>query len=191
MFVMNKKKKLIISIVIILLLIVVIASSTYAFVLARTNEGSVSTGSGMLGINYVTPDDIGGTLIPSSSRDGGLFTSTTASLKTGSQVALFNMYITPTTLTKLNIKALKWEAEGLRDTNDDGVLDVVCTGNGDFSEAVVGTPIKMINGCQLDYVDTTFNIYIWLDASILDTALDGGAFRAKIGADSVDITGTY
>ena len=33
------------------------------------------------------------------------------------------MYITPTTLTKLNIKALKWEAEGLRDTNDDGVID--------------------------------------------------------------------
>jgi len=188
---MDKGKKIIVSIIIVFLIIVVIISGTYAFLLAMTNDGEASTGSGMLGINYDTPDDIGGMLIPSDDRSGGLFTSTTASLKTGSQRALFNMYITPTALNNLNITALKWEAEGLRDTNNDGTLDIVCFNNGNFSAAEVNRAIKIINGCELDYVDTTFNIYIWIDANILNTSLSGATFRAKIGADSVDITGTY
>ena len=188
---MDKKKKLVIAIMVVLLLIVVVSSTTYAYIIGMTNEGSASTGSGMLDINYATPGDITGNLIPSADRSGGLFTTTTASLETGSQIAYLNMYITPTALTNLNIAALKWEAEGLRDTDDDGEDDVVCSWTGNFSTAEVNKAIKVINGCQLDYSDTTFNIYIWLDASLLNTSLSGATFGATIGADSVDITGTY
>lgn len=188
---MDKKKKLIISIISILLLVVIVSSSTYAYIVAVTNEGNTDTGSGMLGINYNAPNDITGMLIPSTDRSGGLFATTKASLETGSQIAYLNMYITPTALTNLNISALKWETEALRDTNNDGVLDVVYTNNGDFNGALVNESIKVVEECELDYEDTTFNIYIWLDANLLDTSLSGATFDANISADSVDITGTY
>ena len=37
----------------------------------------------------------------------------------------------------------------------------------------------------------TYNIYIWLDASLIDTSLDNSRFAAKISADTVQITGNY
>ena len=188
---MSREKKIIFSIAMVILLIVVVTSSTYAFLAATTNDGSTNAGSGMLGINYEPPGDIGGTLIPSLDRSGGLFTSTTASLKTGSQKALFNMYLTPTALTNLNISSFKWETEALRDTNNDGVQDVVCSKNGNFNGATVNTAIKIVDACELTYDATTFNIYIWLDSSTFDSSISGASFGASIGADSVNITGTY
>lgn len=188
---MDKRRKLIISIVMVILLVVIVGAVTYAYIVAITNSGDVNNSSGMLDINYDAPADITGSFIPSTDRSGGLFTTTKASLVAGSQVAYLNMYVTPTALTNLNISALKWETEGLRDINDDGTLDVVCYKSGNFSTALVDEPIKVVDACQLDYDDTTFNIYIWLDASLLNTSLSGATFGAKIGADSVDITGTY
>lgn len=190
---MNRKKKIIISIISVLLLIVVVGAATYAYIVAITNEEDVNTGSGMLDINYSEPGDITGTLAPSPDRSGGLSTCATASLKDGSVDAILNMYITPTALTNLNIEALKWEAEGIRNG------EVICSGSGNFSTAVVDEPIKLfsndvtddIDDCMLSTDETIFNIYIWLDADLINTSLGGVSFGATIGADSVDITGLF
>lgn len=190
---MTGKKKIVISIISILLLIVVVGAVTYAYIVSITNEGNTTTESGMLGINYGEPDDISGNFVPSTDRSGGLSTSATASLKDGSVGAILNMYITPTALTNLNIPALKWEAEGIRNG------EVICSGSGDFSNAVVGEPISLfvndvtdnIDDCILSTDETTFNIYIWLDVSLLNTSLGGVSFGATIGADSVNITGNF
>ena len=182
---MSKKKSVFISIVIVLLVIVVVTAVTYAYFASITNEEQVGTGSGMLGINYVKPGDLTGTLMLSTDRGGGLKTTATASLTEDSEGALFNMYITPTQLTNLNIPALKWEVEGVREGN------VVCYGNGDFGSAEVGTSIKILNGCSLSTTATTFTIYIWLDSSLVNSAVGGASFDAKIGADSVPITGGF
>lgn len=190
---MNRNRKIIISIISIILLIIVVSIGTYAFIVAITNNEDVGTGSGMLDINYTEPSDITGTLAPSVERSGGLFTSAKASLKDNSVDAILNMYITPTALTNLNIPALKWEAEGIRNG------ELVCSGSGNFSTASVDTPIKLfvndvtdnIDDCMLSTTETTFNIYIWLDASLIDTALGGVSFGATIGADSVDVTGRF
>lgn len=193
---MGKKKNLVISIILVILLIVVVVSTTYAFLSAITNEEEVGAGSGMLDINYTKPNDLtdeNSSLYPSSTRNGGLKATATASLKTGSEVAIFNMYITPTALTNLNIPALKWEAEGIRDG------EVICSGNGNFSGATVNEPIKLfvndindnIDDCVLSTDETTFNIYVWLDSSLVQGSPAGATFGAKIGADSVQITGGF
>ena len=39
--------------------------------------------------------------------------------------------------------------------------------------------------------NTTFDIYIWLDANLINTALNDNRFTAKISADTVQITGSY
>ena len=180
---MNKKKNVIVAIIIVVLIVFVVSSITYAYLLAMTNEEIVDNGSGELDINYVKPNDLTGGLAMSSNREGGLKSVATASLNEGSVDALFNMYITPTVLTNLNIPALKWEVEGVRNGS------VVCYNSGDFSSAVVDTKIKILDSCQLDYSETKFTVYIWLDSSLVTTSVGGAQFDAKIGADSVPITG--
>lgn len=182
---MNKKKNVIVSIIVVVLLIVFVSAVTYAYLLAITNEADVDTGSGKLDIAYSKPADLTGNLTISDSRNGGLKTTATASLNTGSEDALFNMYITPTVLTNLNIPALRWEVEGVR--ND----EIVCTGSGDFSNAVVDTKFKILDSCKLSTDVTTFTVYIWLDSSLITTSVGGAQFDAKIGADSVPITGGF
>ena len=181
----NKRKSIIVSIVSVIVLILLVSGASYAYIVASTNEVNVDTGSGNLDINYVKPSDITGKLSASSDRSLGLKAISSASLKTGSVDALFNIYITPTALTNLNIPALKWEAEGVRDGT------VVCSDSGDFSSATVGTKIKVIDSCMLSTTVTTFNVYIWLDASLITTSISDASFGAKISVDSVPITGEF
>lgn len=182
---MDKRKSIIISIAVVMGIILLVSGVSYAYIAAATNEVNVDTGSGKLDINYVKPSDITGKLSASSTRNNGLKSSASASLKTGSVDALFNMYITPTSLTNLNIPALKWEVEGVRDGS------VVCSGSGDFSSATVGTTIKVIDSCTLSTTVTTFDVYIWLDASLITTSISDASFGAKISVDSVPITGNF
>lgn len=180
---MNKNKKIIISIIIVVLLILLVFGATYAFLATRTNEGGINTGTGKLDINYTMPNNITGELSPSAIKENGLKAVATASLNAGSVDALFNMYINPTALTNLNIPALKWEVVGMQGGT------TVYTNKGDFSTAVVNTPIKIVDGYQLSTTSTTFNVYIWLDETLINTAINNASFGAKISSDSVPITG--
>lgn len=181
---MGDKKKVIISIIGVIMIIIMVVAATYAYLMAVTNEGNIdNTGSGELSISYQKPSDLTGNLAISTSRDNGLKAVATASLNEGSVDALFNMYITPTALTNLNIPALRWEVEGVRDD------EIVCTGSGDFSDAVVDTKFKILDSCELSTDVTTFTVYIWLDANLITSSVAGSQFDAKIGADSVPITG--
>ena len=183
---MDKKKKVIISVIIVILLTIVVSAVTYAYLIAITNEGVIdTTGSGELSIDYQKPADLTGSLSMSANRESGLKTTATAKLNDGSVDALFNMYITPKALTNLNIPALKWEVEGVRNGQ------IVCSDNGDFSNATVDTKFKILDGCKLSTDITTFNVYIWIDANLVTTPVGGAQFDAKIGADSVPITGGF
>lgn len=185
-----KKKGMITYIILVLSLVVGVTAVTYAFLLFITTERDINTGSSMLGIDYVKPADLNGanlSLSPVSSREEGLKTSGSAAIQADSEDALFNMYITPTTISdSLKIGAFKWEAEGKRNGS------VVCSGTGDFSGAVVGQKIAIIEGCALTTDITTFDIYIWLDYTDPSYGPVGMAeFTATIGADSVPITGGF
>lgn len=183
---MNKKKSIIISIIFVIVIIVLISSSTFAYISARTKEENIGTGSGMLDINYsITPENITGNLVSSINRESGLKAVATVSLKTGSEVALLNMYVTPTALTNLNISAFKWEVEGI--SGD----EIVYTNENDFSTASENTPIKVVDGYALTEDDTIFTIYIWLDASLVNSPIENVSFGAKITADSSPLTGNF
>ena len=60
-----------------------------------------------------------------------------------------------------------------------------------FSTAVKDTPITIVDKYELKSTNTTFDIYIWLDANLINTALNDNRFTAKISADTVQITGSY
>lgn len=183
---MNKKKKIIVATVIVSIIILLVAGATYAFIISMTNEGDVKTGSGLLDINYTAPDTsvFSGVVIkPSADRSGGLTTSAVASLDTTSVRSLFNMYITPTALTNLDISALKWEVEGILNG------EVVYSDDGDFDGKSVDSRFTIVDSYELSTYATTFNIYIWLDESLIMNAIDNASFGIAIGADSTQITG--
>ena len=183
---MNKTKGIIISVILVFLIIVLVSSSTYAYFILRTNDVGVDTGSGMLDINYsIEPENITGAIISSMDRESGLKAIASVSLKPGSEVASLNMYVTPTSITNLNIDAFKWEVEGI----NDGL--VVYENSGDFSSALEGIPIIIVDGYTLSEAETIFNIYIWLDASLVNSPIAGVNFGAKITADSVNVTGEF
>ncbi len=181
-----KKKKIILSIAFVLLLVIIVFGCTYAFFVNRTGERSITNTSGKTDIVYSITENITGVhLTPSDAASGGLNSVAVARLNTNSVPTAFNIYITPTSIDGLNVAALKWEVIG---TNND---EVVYSNNGDFSTASNDTPITIVNKYELKSTDTTFNIYIWLDASLIDTSLDNSRFAAKISADTVQITGNY
>lgn len=183
---MNKKKSIIISIIIVLLIIILVSSTTYAYLAATTNEEAVDTESGMLGVNYdITPENITDDLVSSLDRERGLKAVAIASLETGSEPTLFNMYINPISLTNLNIEALKWEVEGFSGE------EMVYTNSNNFSNAEEGNPIKIVDNYSLLETNTTFNIYIWLDARLINAPINGASFKAKIIADSTPLKGTF
>ena len=186
MIIMNKNKKVMLSIIFVLLIIVVISSVTYAFILGRTNEENINNNSGKVNVVYDITENITGVqLIPSSTATEGLTSVAVARLDTDSVPAAFNIYITPTSIDGLNISALKWEVTG---TNNG---EIVYTNNGDFSTAVKDTAITIVDKYELKNTDTTFNIYIWLDASLINNSIDNVNFTANITADTVQITGNY
>lgn len=182
---MLKNKNILLSVAGVMLIIILVSAFTYAYITTITNEEAIGAGSGELDINYTKPAELTGMLLISNNRDGGLKTTASASINDGSEDALFNMYITPTVLTNLNIPALKWEVEGVRNN------EIVCTGSGDFRNAVVDTKFKILDSCKLSTDVTTFTVYIWLDSSLITTSVGGAQFDAKIGADAVPITGEF
>lgn len=186
---MSNKKIIGISVAAVVFLILIVSGFTYAYFMAVTEEGVLNSGSGKLDINYVGPsaDSLTGNIISSDSRDSGIKATATASLNTGSEDALFNMHITPTAITGLNIAAFKWEVEGIRD----GSVVAVCSGSGNFNGATVNNKITMVSNCPLTTDIITFNIYIWLDGNLITDAISNATFGAKIEVDSVPITGQF
>lgn len=195
---MSKKRKIIISVIFVLLIVVSVFTFTYAFFVGRTDEVDIGTDSGMLDVSYTVTnfgDDSGSdamSILPSSSKEGGIKASATAKINDDSVEALFNLYITPTTIdSELAISALKWEVDILEDVDDTDNYDwvVADTIRGDFSDAVEGEAIKIVDGHELTTDLDSFNIYIWLDSSLLTEPIVNKRFVATLSADTVNITG--
>lgn len=186
---MDKRKKIIISILGVFLIGIVVAGGTYAYFEFITNSGNTSAGAGKLDIDYnISNSTITGTLIPSATRSGGVSTSVTAKLNSGSVDGAINIYVNPTSVVGFPIGALSYSVDVV-DTSD----NVVNSYNGNFSTATVNTPYKIVDACDLTTNLLTFNIYIWLNGATLtnDNFSSTNSFTGVISADSVHITGEF
>ena len=182
---MIKYKKTIFIILGVIVFSALVTSVTYAYIVTMTNQGNVHTNTGTLDVDYTISENITGELLPSSSKDDGLKATATAKITSNSIPAAFNLYINPEVLDGLAVDALKWEVYGYIGNN----LSYSNTGN--FSNASVGNAIKIVNGYELTTDITTFNIYIWIDGSLMTESVIGKRFKANITPDSVPITGEF
>lgn len=181
-----KKAKLIGAIIGVILFSLLVAGFTYAYLLSRVDK-TLTTGSGKFSIDYQIVQNItSNSLTPSTDKGEGLHGIVKAKLSEGSTHGKFNIYITPSVIDGLNSEALKYEVY----INDGGTI----TGtNGDFSSSTANESLTIVQSYDLvsttDYV--TFDIYIWLDNSLITNDMIGKSFKATINADSTAITGEF
>ncbi len=181
-----KKAKVIGTILGVILFIALIAGFTYAYLLSRV-EKTVTTGSGKFSIDYQIVQNItSSSLSPSSNKDEGLHGIVKAKLSENSVAGKFNIYITPSVIDGLNSNALKYEVY-----IHNG--DLTTGTNGNFSTATKDKPLTIVENYDLtsttNYV--TFDIFIWLDNSLITNDMIGKTFKATISADSTAITGEF
>ena len=175
-----KKAKVIGTILGVILFIALIAGFTYAYLLSRV-EKTVTTGSGKFSIDYQIVQNItSSSLSPSSNKDEGLHGIVKAKLSENSVAGKFNIYITPSVIDGLNSNALKYE---------------VYIHNGDLTTGTNGNFSTATNVENYDLTSTTnyvtFDIFIWLDNSLITNDMIGKTFKATISADSTAITGEF
>ena len=189
---MYKKKNIIISIAAVILIVILVSTFTYAYFVGRTDLVDVGSDSGELNVHYSVADFDDGTgnvavsIIPSTSKEGGIKAGAVARINPGSVDALFNLYITPTTIDReLAISALKWEVD-VKMLNTDVIIDTL---SGDFSKVEQNQPIKIVDGYKLSTDFVHFIIYIWLDSSLLTEPIVDKRFVATLSADTVNVSG--
>ena len=186
---MKEKKKINISVLLMLLAIIIVIGISYAAFVFITNSGIIEANSGKLDIAYnIENSSVNGTLIPSSTRSGGISTSVTAKLNSGSIPGNINLYITPTALTGMPFSALMWEVDVV-DTSD----NLLTHYEGDFTGCVINTPVKITDAYSLTTNLLTFKIYIWLNGERINNENynSNNGFTATISADSISITGEF
>ncbi len=180
-----RKAKLIGAVLGVCLFCCLIAGFTYAYFIARV-EKTVTTGSGKFSIDYQIVQNITNTeLAPSSNKSEGLHGIVKAKLSENSVAGKFNIYVTPSVITGLASNALKYEVYA------NGGSTSISSGN--FSSATANSPLTVLSSYSLTSTSsyTTFDIYIWLDSSLVTNEMFGKTFTATISADSTAITGEF
>ena len=186
---MIKSKKVILSIVCVLLLIAVVSASTYAYFTARSEDVNFGSNTGKVDIVYNVRENINNIdrLIPVLSKEKGIISVVDASLTMDSVKSKLNLYLTPTVFSdELNIEALRWDVV----VNDkDG--NYITTYSGNFVDASLDNPMKVVDGYLLSTENTIFNIYVWLDAKLITNNINENNFKFKISSDIVNITAEF
>lgn len=181
---MDKKIKLIGTVLGVVLFICLVAGFTYAYLQAR-NEKTITTRSGKLSIDYVIDTNISAEkLSPSTDKGGGLHGIVKAKLSTDSVPGIFNLYVTPSTISSglTSDEVLKYEV----------YIGSTKIKEGNFMNRTANEPINIASQKLTSSTSyTVFDIYIWLDNSLVSSNTINTRFDAVITADSTNITGEF
>lgn len=186
---MIKSKKVILSITIVLLLIAVVSASTYAYFVSRSEDVNFGSSTGEVDIIYDARENINNIdrLIPVLSKEKGIISVVEASLGLDSVKSKLNLYLTPTVFSnELNIEVLKWDV-----VINDKEGNYITTYSGNFLDASLDTPMKVVDSYLLSTDKTVFNIYVWLDAKLITNNINENNFKFKISSDIVNITADF
>ena len=194
------KKELLYSILGVVLGTIIIAGATYAYFSSATSSSSnaVSEQSYKFDVEYSGGQIIQGNLTPSVNKTGGYMTTVTIRMGAGSVLPTASLYVDILDISNNLLeddspwqKALKWEVEGT--VNNEQVY----TASGDFqkcgasrnSTCATNDKLYIVTDYQLSNTDTVFNVYIWLDAALVDSGVNGTHISGQISATTEQFTG--
>lgn len=190
-------KKIILSIVAVLCITLLVSGGTYAYFIISTNGNTngVASSANQFNIIFTKGEELSGTLDPSDSRNDSMKASANIRLATGATRATVNVYLNVEEISSsLSNGSLKWEVEAKKNGNS----VTISPSSGDFTACAYnnttracqdGDKLYIVRDYLLDYVDTEFTVYIWLNDSLVSTSVADAVFNASIGADTGEFTG--
>lgn len=177
------KKKIYIIIAVIILGLATVGA-TYAFFTARVSANNLNSSSMDFKVVYTGGTTIDGSLELLKTRDGASNTTVHIRMDEGSTLAKANLYINIDEISsELATSGFLWEVEGKKNNT------VVYTNSGNFNGKATNDKLYIVEEYQLDYVNTDFTVYLWLDFDTVGNEVIGKTFRGYIGAETEYFTG--
>lgn len=195
-------KSIIYSIFGFIFLAMLVIGGTYAFFTASSGSGNndvASTGR-KYEVIYSGETVIDEELKMTTSRDGGIFNSVSIRMGTDSALPKLFLYLNIADISDNMINnnttnwqsALHFEVYGY-DTNDSLVYSKTGTfmncSTSKKKTCVNGDFLYLVDDYRLTYTDTRFDVYIWLDAAMVDNGVIGSYFSGNIVAQTEEFTG--
>ncbi len=176
-------KKIVIYTVATLLLTIIVVGATYAYFTAAVNSNTFVVNSAKLDVIYTGGKHIEGKINLTSTKEQGLSTTVNIRFAEGSVQELGDIFMEIENITSnIAIPGFKWEVYGYKNNT------LVYEDNGTFSGKQNGDTFNLVNDYAIDYVDTSFTIYIWLDGNMVGNEVLGGEFKATIHAKTEQYT---
>ncbi len=194
-------KKMTLYLIIVLVLVGILsAGGSYAYFRAVTNStvNADTAEAYEFEVIYSGGEIIQGDLNMSLDKTGGSNSTVTIRMGEDSALPKASLYIDITDISNNTLmdnspwqKALKWEVIGTKNGS------TVYTDSGNFMECSLSGNVTCTNNqklyivknYQLDYVDTEFTVWIWLDAEIADNGAVDAYIKALIAATTEQYTG--
>lgn len=176
------------SIVAVVMLLLITAGGTYAFFAASANtlNNSIFSNTARLNVIYNSGEEIDEVLSVVASKEDGYNTTVGIRLATGSAKAKSNLYIYINEITEnIAIPGFKWEVYGY----SSGSLVYSNQGNFNGYDDTNNNRVPIVTNYELSENNTEFTVYFWIDGSLTDNEVLGGAFSGYIGATSEQVTG--
>lgn len=199
---MNMNRKLLYIIITIFTIGIGMIGGTFAYFSAVTNSSidAINTESEKFAVIYTGGTSIDGPLEMTLNKDGGLNTNVKIKMDEGSALPKASLFFNIEQISNNLINngtepwqsALKWEVYGY---DEDDTL--IYSKTGTFNECsssrsetcVNNSKLYIAENQQLSYEYVTYDIYIWLDATLADIGVDGASFNGTIGAETENFTG--
>ena len=194
-------KKMTLYLIIVLVLVGMLSvGGTYAYFRAVTNSAVNADNAEAyeFEVIYSGGEAIQGDLNMSVDKTGGESRVVTIRMGEGSALPKASLYMDISDIATNTLmdsspwqKALKWEVIGTKNGS------TVYTDSGDFRECSINgntlctnnQKLYIVKNYQLDYVDTEFTIWFWVDAEIADNGIIVAYIKGNIAATTEQYTG--
>ena len=190
-------KKVITYIIVILVITVITVGSTYAYLVAQTNQNNnITLGEGAeLNVVYTGGTALEGAISPGVDKKSGLNTTVNIGITEDSVVAKANLYINVNTISSaLATEGFIWEVYKIVNGEEiffDSGSFVECrtTTNIDTKKCATGDKLYVVNDYILSTTTTSFTVYVWIDGNKTGSDVLGASFKGTIAAETEKFTG--
>ena len=192
-------KRMLLSILSVMMLAIVTVSATYAYYQSSVNgtANSVGSASDEFDVIYTGGNQLSGQLQITNSRSEDFKTTVSIKMAPNSALAKANIYIKISEISSvLASDKLVWEVVGEHDgeeitlTPNSGDFTTCTHSDGTTGTCTSGDKLYIVTDYDLDYDDTDFTIYIWINGTKVTNDVIGARFSASVGAETLNLSGS-
>ena len=168
---------------------IIIIGSTYAFFTstAKANNNAAANSKNFEVIYTGGGKNLSGTLDPCTKKEDGINTTVNIKMAQNSALAKATLYINIEKITSnLAVEGFIWEVYG---TNESGEEVYYKKGNFAGTTDTDKNTINIVEDYKLSYENTSFTVYLWVDANKVNESILNSEFKGSLGAKTENFTG--